>query len=117
MAASPFGLEVSDTRPDEVSPRRGPEWRQTEAMLRRELRHSSQPGWRRPRRPCWPALVDRVQHDHRDLALGLALIVGIGGPELQRLVPEARPFRAGGGSRSRLKLPGPDLNLDYRVGQ
>ena len=61
--------------------------------------------------------MDRVQHDHRDLALGLALIVGIGGPELKRLVPEARPFRAGGGPRPRLELPGPDLNLDHRVGQ
>ena len=56
------------------------------------------------RRPQSRLLLDGVQHDHRDLALGLALIVGIGWPEFQRLVPEPRPFRARGGPRPRLQL-------------
>src|SRR2546429_7913195 len=32
-----------------------------------------------------PLSGDGVQHDHRDLALGLALVIGVGRPELQRL--------------------------------
>src|SRR5438067_8217676 len=64
-----------------------------------------------------PRLAHGVEHDYRDLAFGLLLVVGIGRPELQRLLPEAAALRAGRGAGSRLHLLGPDLHLDLRVGE
>jgi len=60
---------------------------------------------------------DRIQDDHRDLALGLALIIGIERPEFQCLRPEPRPFGGRGRPRPRRHLLGSDLNLDDRVNE
>ncbi len=46
-------------------------------------------------------LVNCIQHDHRYLALGLELIVGVGRPELERLFPKPEAFLA-----CRLSWPG-----------
>src|SRR6516162_10734760 len=62
-------------------------------------------------------LADGVQHDYRDLTLGLALIIGVGRPELQCLFPQPRALLALGGPGPRLRLHGPDLYLDVRVGE
>src|SRR6266403_5608473 len=63
------------------------------------------PGWRCCELGAVPPIsADRVQHDHRDLALGLALVIGVGRPELQRLFPQPRALLARGG-------PGPQLHL------
>jgi len=61
--------------------------------------------------------ADGVEHDDGDLALGLALVIGVGRPELQRLFPEPRALLAGGGPGVRLHLRGPDLHVDLRVGE
>lgn len=58
------------------------------------LRNGSPPAGRRPADllprqdpvPPW-LLTNGIQHNHWDLTLGLALIIGIGWPESQRLVP------------------------------
>src|SRR5205085_8121960 len=69
----------------------------------------------------WPTwrfkLADGVQHDYGDLALGFALVIGVGRPELQRLFPQPRALLAGGGPGARLHLGGPDLHVDFRVGE
>src|SRR3984893_16395626 len=57
-----------------------------------------------------------VQHDHRDLALGLLLVIGVGRPELQRLFPQPRALLARGGPRPRLEFRGTDLHVVLRVG-
>ena len=59
--------------------------------------------------------MDRVQQNHWNLAFGLELIVGIGRPKLERLVPKAGAFLAARCSSPRLQLLGPDLHLDIRV--
>src|SRR5580700_8073256 len=63
-----------------------------------------------------PMSVNGIQHDDRDLALGLLLVIGVGRPELERLLPQPRPLRAGRGPGPRLHLGGPDLHIDLRVG-
>ena len=67
-------------------------------------------------RPTAPS-ADGVEHDDRDLALGLLLVLGIRRPELQRLLPQPRALRAGGGPGPRLHLRRPDLDFDVRVGK
>src|SRR5437868_2100474 len=62
-------------------------------------------------------LADRVEHDDRDLALGLGLVIGVRRPEFERLLPEFRALRAGGGAGPRLHLRGADLHLDLGVGE
>src|SRR5271155_184863 len=58
-------------------------------------------GWRAVSRSDGAAVrlisADGVEHDHGDLALGLALVIGVGGPEFQRLFPQPRALVAGGG--------------------
>src|SRR5271166_1744292 len=84
-----------------------------------DTRHKAEHG----RREVTPAqdlvaydqLADGIQHDHRDLALGLLLVIGIGWPELERLLPQPRALRAGGRPGPRLQLGGPDLHVDLRV--
>jgi hypothetical protein len=49
-----------------------------------ERRHCSRCGGRPPR-----VLMDRIQYDHRYLALGLELIVGVGRPKFERLFPKS----------------------------
>src|SRR4030081_1883827 len=49
-------------------------------------------------------LMDRIQHDHRYLALGLELIVGVGRPKFERLFPKPEAFLA-------LRCPGPRVHL------
>ena len=61
--------------------------------------------------------ADGVEHDDRDLALGLLLVIGVGRPELERLFPQPRALLAGGGPGPRLHLRGADLHLDLRVGE
>ena len=48
--------------------------------------------------------MDWIQHDHRYLALGLELIVGVGRPKFERLFPKSRAFLA-------LRCPGPRVHL------
>src|SRR5216683_8152513 len=63
-------------------------------------------------------LLHWVQHDHGNLAAAcLALVVGIGRPETDPLLPQLRPLRAGGGPCPHLHLLGSDLKLDVRMGQ
>src|SRR5205085_10706976 len=62
-------------------------------------------------------LADGIEHDYRDLALGLLLVIGVGRPELERFFPQPRPLRAGRGAGPRLDLRGPDLHLDFGVGE
>jgi hypothetical protein len=61
--------------------------------------------------------ADGVEHDHGDLPLGLALVIGVGRPELQRLFPQPRALLAGSGPGPRLYLCGPDLHVDVRIGE
>src|SRR5205823_4964581 len=68
-------------------------------------------------RPTSLLSADGVEHDHRDLALGLLLVIGVGRPELQRLFPQPRALLARGGPGPRLQLRGPDLHLDLRIGE
>src|SRR6266496_3192513 len=63
------------------------------------------------------ALTDGIQHDDRNLALGLLLIVGVGRPELQRRLPQPGALLAGGGPGPRLHLRRPDLHFDIRIGE
>src|ERR1700739_3021953 len=65
---------------------------------------------------CSLMSADGVEYDHRYLALGLLLVIGVGRPELQRLFPQPRSLLAGGGPRPCLQLRGPDLHVDIRVG-
>src|ERR1700731_2532070 len=58
-----------------------------------------------------------IEHDHRDLALGLLLVIGVGWPEFERLFPQSRPLRAGGGPGARLHFRGPDLHVHIRAGE
>src|ERR1043166_4116712 len=67
--------------------------------------------------PMLLGLVDRVEHDDRDLALGLLLVVGIGRPEFERLLPELRALGTGRGAGPRLHLLGADLHFDLGVGE
>src|SRR5690349_8386064 len=67
--------------------------------------------------PMLLGLVGRVEHDARDLALGLVLVVGIWRPEFERLLPEFGALRAGGGAGPRLHLFGADLHFDLGVGE
>jgi hypothetical protein len=57
-----------------------------------------------------------VQHDDGDLALGLALVIGVGRPEFERLFLQRRALLPGGGSGPGL-LPGPDLQSTSGVGE
>src|SRR6516225_11393178 len=59
--------------------------------------------------------VDGVQYDHRDLALGLLLVIGVRRPELERLWPQPRALLASGGAGPCLELLGADLHVDFRV--
>src|SRR5215210_4954669 len=61
--------------------------------------------------------VYRVEDDDRDLALGLLLVVGIGRPEFQRLLPEPGAFLAGCGAGAGLELLGADLHFDLGIGE
>src|SRR5437879_1289105 len=61
--------------------------------------------------------ANRIEHDDGNLALGLLLVIGVGRPEFERLLPQTRPLLAGGGAGPRLHLGGPDLHLDLRVGE
>src|SRR5262249_22526811 len=63
------------------------------------------------------SLADGVQHDYRDLALCLSLVIGVGRPELECLFPEACPLVTGCGPGPCLYFRGPDLHLDLRVGE
>src|SRR5215470_4194338 len=69
---------------------------------------------------AWPSCIARrlsvngIQDDDGDLALGIALVIGVGRPELQRLFPQLRTLLARGGSRPRLHFRGSDLQLDLR---
>src|ERR1700676_2888588 len=64
-----------------------------------------------------PYLMDWIQHDHRYLALGLKLIVGIGRPKFERLFPESEAFLARGCPGPRVHFLGPDLYFDVGVRQ
>ena len=64
---------------------------------------------------CQDMSADGVDHDDRDLALGLALVVGVGSPEFQRLFPQPCALPAGDGPGPRLDLCDADLQLDLRV--
>jgi hypothetical protein len=61
------------------------------------------------------SLMERVQHNHWNLAFGLELIVGIGRPKFERLFPKSDAFLAARCPSPRLQLLGPDLHLDIRV--
>src|SRR6266436_9130133 len=63
------------------------------------------------------SLAEGVQHDYRDLALGLVLVIGVRRPELERLFPQPRALVTGGGPGPRLHFRAPDLHLDLRVGE
>src|SRR5256885_181816 len=77
----------------------------------------------RTRQTCLPqrrlrlGLADRVEHDDRDLALGLGLVIGVRRPEFERLLPQFCALRAGGGAGPRPHLRGADLHLDLGVGE
>src|SRR5215831_18603726 len=62
-------------------------------------------------------LGDRMQHDHRYLALGLELIVGVGRPKFERLFPKSEAFLARRCPGPRVHLLGPDLYFDVGVRQ
>src|ERR1700677_2502437 len=97
-------------------------WRQVAAYNRlmgaEEAGNAIKPGKQRhpwSRRPA--ALLDRIQHDHRYLALGLELIVGVRRPKFERLFPKPEAFLARRCPCPRVHLPGPDLYFDVRVRQ
>src|SRR5262245_20024210 len=69
----------------------------------------------RRRHCCLPFLMNRIQHDHRYLALGLELIVGVGRPKFERLFPKSEAFLARRYPGPRVHLLGPDLYLDVGV--
>src|ERR1700719_2212258 len=60
--------------------------------------------------------MDRVQHDHRYLAFGLELIIGVGWPKLERLFPKSEAFLARRCPGPRFQLLGPHLHFDIRIG-
>src|SRR5215510_12708263 len=60
-------------------------------------------------------LMNRIQHDHRYLALGLELIVGVGRPKFERLFPKSEAFLARRYPGPRVQLLSPDLYLDVGV--
>jgi hypothetical protein len=62
-------------------------------------------------------LMDRVQHDHRYLAFGLELIIGIGRPKYERLFPKPGAFVARCSPPPRLQLVGPDLYFDVGIAE
>ena len=61
------------------------------------------------------SLMDRIQHDHRYLALGFELIVGVGRPKFERHFPKSEAFLARYCPGPSVHLPGPDLYFDVRV--
>src|SRR5262249_28645324 len=63
------------------------------------------------------ALMDWIQHDHRYLALGLELIVGVGRPKFERLFPKPETFLARRCPGPRVHLLCPDLYFDVGVRQ
>jgi hypothetical protein len=62
-------------------------------------------------------LMDWIQHDHRYLALGLELIVGVGRPKFERLFPKSEAFLARRCPGPRVQFLGPDLYFDVGVRQ
>jgi hypothetical protein len=60
-------------------------------------------------------LMNRIQHDHRYLALGLELIVGLGRPKFERLFPKSEAFLARRCPGPRVHFLGPDLYFDVGV--
>jgi len=62
----------------------------------------------------WLSRGARIQHHHRDLALGLALYSARGGQNFGASCHSR--VRSGGGPGTRLHLLGPDLDFDLRVG-
>jgi hypothetical protein len=66
-------------------------------------------------RPAATYLMDWIQHDHRYLALGLELIVGVGRPKFERLFPKSEAFLARRCPGPRVHLLGPDLYFDVGV--
>jgi hypothetical protein len=62
-------------------------------------------------------LMDWIQHNHRYLALGLELIVGVGRPKFERLFPKSEAFLARRCPGPRVHLLGPDLYFDVGVCQ
>ncbi len=64
-----------------------------------------------------PYLMDWIQHDHRYLALGLELIVGVGRPKFERLFPKSEAFLARRCPGPRVQFLGPDLYFDVGVRQ
>src|SRR5450755_4539339 len=91
------------------------------AKWSRRGRQSDKAGRTAPCRRCGRrpprTLLDWIQHDHRYLALGLELIVGVGRPKFQRLLPKSEPFLARRCSGPRFHLLGPDLHVDVGVRQ
>src|SRR5215470_4888927 len=64
-----------------------------------------------------PCLMNRIQHDHRYLTLGLELIVGVGRPKFERFFPKSQAFLARRCPGPRIHLLGPDLYFDVGVRQ
>src|SRR5215510_3130728 len=60
--------------------------------------------------------MDWIQQDHRYLALGLELIVGVGRPKFERLFPKSEAFLARRCPGPRVHLLGPDLDSWSRLG-
>src|SRR5215469_11389809 len=67
--------------------------------------------------PCSVMSADGVEHDHRDLALGLLLVIGVRRPELQCLLPQPGALLAGGSPGPCLELLCADLHVDLGVGE
>ena len=61
------------------------------------------------------SLLNWIQHDHRYLALGLELIVGVGRPKFERLFPKAEALLARRCPGPRVHFLGPDLYFDVGV--
>src|ERR1700749_1580723 len=59
--------------------------------------------------------MDRIQHDHWYLTLGLELVVRVRRPELERLFPKPVAFFARRCPGPRVQLLGPDLHFDVGV--
>ena len=59
--------------------------------------------------------MDWIQHDHRYLALGLELVVGVGRPKFERLFPKSKAFLARRCPGPRIHLLGPNLYFDVGV--
>ena len=67
------------------------------------------------RRSATRTLMDWIQHDHRYLALGLELIVGVGRPKFERLFPKSEAFLARRYPGPRVDLLGRDLYFNVGV--